>query len=116
MKNETKKWVTKKDLIQLTKLYLKSNGIKLDKNKIIIPVVEAFLFSINTILMKNIAINIRGFGTFIIKDIKKDKCIIGGKEYPIKNKKKVIFKWSKNPKTFSNEKSSSIDNSNPNTK
>ena len=50
------------------------------------------------------------------KAVKKDKCIIGGKEYQIKNKKKVIFNWSKKPGIISKRQPNSTDNSNLNTK
>lgn len=111
MKNKTKKQVTKRDLIKLTNLYLKSKSMNMGKEKIVKPVVEAVLISINTLLMNNIAINIRGFGSFIIEDIKKDKCIIGGKEYKIRNKKKIKFKWSKKPVIYSKGTSNSTNDS-----
>ena len=111
-----KKKIIKKNLISFMDYYLKKNNVKLSKNEILIPVVNAFIYSINYCLERGIEIEIRGFGKFIIKDIKKDKCIIGGKEYQIKNKKKVIFNWSKKPGIISKRQSNSTDNSNPNTK
>lgn len=93
MEKIKRKRIGKREIVHLMSLYLKSQGRIINKELIIIPVVNAFIFSINTLLEKDIEVNLRGFGNFIIKDINKDKCIVGGKEYPIKKKRRVGFKY-----------------------
>ena len=100
VKNKRKR-VGKREIVQFIFLYLASNHMKMSKAHIIIPVVNAFIFAINTLLEKGIEINLRGFGNFIIKDINRDKCIVGGKEYKIKKKRKVVFKYLN--RNFSND-------------
>lgn len=93
MEKIKRKRVGKREIVHIMSIYLKQNYEKLDMEHTITPVVNAFIFSINTLLEKDIEINLRGFGNFIIKDINKDKCIVGGKEYPIKKKRRVGFKY-----------------------
>lgn len=93
MEKIKRKRVGKREIVHIMSIYLKQNYEKLDMEHTITPVVNAFIFSVNTLLEKDIEINLRGFGNFIIKDINKDKCIVGGKEYPIKKKRRVGFKY-----------------------
>ena len=93
MKKNKRKRVGKREIVHVIYLYLRSNHMKMSKEHIIIPVVNAFIFAINIMLEKGLEINLRGFGNFIIKDINRDKCIVGGKEYTIKKKRKVVFKY-----------------------
>lgn len=93
MEKIKRKRVGKREIVHIMSIYLKQNYEKLDMEHTITPVVNAFIFSVNTLLEKDIEINLRGFGNFIIKDINKDKCIVGGKEYPIKKKRRVRFKY-----------------------
>lgn len=93
MEKTKRKRVGKREIVHIMSIYLKQNYEKLDMEHTITPVVNAFIFSVNTLLEKDIEINLRGFGNFIIKDINKDKCIVGGKEYPIKKKRRVGFKY-----------------------
>ena len=91
-KNKIKK-AGKRHVVHVISLYLKANDKQMSKEQIIIPVVNAFIFAINELLENGIEINLRGFGNFLIKDINRDKCIVGGKEYKIKKKRKVVFKY-----------------------
>lgn len=93
MKNNKRIRAGKREIVKLMSLYLKKNYWKMNREMIITPVVNAFIYAINTLLEHGIEINLRGFGNFLIKDITKDKCIIGGKEYQVKRKRKVIFKY-----------------------
>ncbi len=93
MEKIKRKRVGKREIIHIMSIYLKKNNEKFDMEHTITPIVNAFIFSINTLLENDIEINLRGFGNFIIKDINKDKCIVGGKEYPIKKKRRVGFKY-----------------------
>ena len=93
MKNNKRIRVGKREIVNLMSLYLKKNYWKMNREMIITPVVNAFIYAINTLLEHGIEINLRGFGNFLIKDITKDKCIIGGKEYKVRKKRKVVFKY-----------------------
>ena len=93
MKNNKRIRVGKREIVKLMSLYLKKNYWKMNREMIITPVVNAFIYAINTLLEHGIEINLRGFGNFLIKDITKDKCIIGGKEYKVRKKRKVVFKY-----------------------
>lgn len=93
MENKKRKRVGKRELVKLISLYLIKNNRKMNKEMIITPVVNAFIDAVNALLEKGLEINLRGFGNFLIKDITKDKCIIGGKEYKVRKKRKVVFKY-----------------------
>ena len=93
MEKKKRKRVGKRMIIHIMSMYLKSYNYKMSKKQIINPVLNAFIYTVNELLERDIEINLRGFGNFIIKDINRDKCIVGGKEFPIKKKRKVVFKY-----------------------
>ncbi len=93
METKKKERFGKREIVHVMSLYLQNHYRKMNMEYVITPVLNAFLASVNSLLERGYEINLRGFGNFIIKDIKKDKCIIGGKEYPIKKKRKVVFKY-----------------------
>lgn len=93
MEKKKRNRVGKREIVHIMSMYLKNNYRIMSKEHIINPVLNAFLFSVNTLLEQGIEINLRGFGNFIIKDINRDMCIVGGKEFPIKKKRKVVFKY-----------------------
>ena len=90
MRKNKRKIVTKREIVEMISILL---GRKMSKEHIIIPVVNAFIDVINQTLERGFEIDLRGFGNFKVKEIKRDKCIVGGKEYTIKKKRKVIFKY-----------------------
>ena len=92
MNNKKRKRVGKREIVHVMSLYLKDKNMNMSKEKILIPVVNAFIFAVNLFLKNDIEINLRGFGNFLIKDIKRKKWIVGGKEYPNEKKRRVVFK------------------------
>ena len=75
MEKKKRKRVGKRMIIHIMSMYLKSYNYKMSKEHIINPVLNAFIYTVNELLERDIEINLRGFGNFIIKDINRDKCI-----------------------------------------
>ena len=103
MKNKKRKTIGKREIVYFMKLYLKTKQLDFNKETELTPIINSFIYIVNSFLERGFEINLRGFGSFLPKEINRERCIIGGKEYKIKKKIKVAFKRSNKPLLLSNK-------------
>ena len=93
VENNKRKKAGKKEISHIASMYLKSYGIKMNRETEIVPVINAVIFAMNELLKNDFEINLRGFGNFLIQDVKRTSYKIGKKEYISDKKRRVHFKY-----------------------
>lgn len=92
--NKIIKKAGRKEISYITWMYLKSYGMKMNRQREIIPVINAVIFAINELLKNNIEITISGFGNFYIKENNHKKSTLNGVDYESHKKRRVHFKYT----------------------
>ena len=94
VENNKRKRAGKLEISYIAWMYLKSYGMNLNRQTQIIPVINAVLFAMNELLKNDFDLNLRGFGNFIIKDVKEKTYNFGNNRiYTVPKKRRVTFKY-----------------------